>query len=229
MNWEQFWNNTASQTDNLSLQVGRSVNGVPADDKTLNEIIVHISTLLKIQNTDNVLDVCCGNGMLTTLLADKCKTIVGVDLSEKLIAEANQKNIKLNIVYQKANAVELDELFVENQFDKINLYFSFQYFENIEIATKLISSLLYVLKPGGSILLGDIPDYNKKYVFYNSFEKKFRLFVQNIKGTNTMGKFWNPSELESICKKLGASSQTLNEPTHLPYSHYRFDFLIKKS
>ena len=228
MNWEQFWNNTASKTDNLSLQVGRSVNGVPVDDKTLSDIITHISTLLKIQNTDNVLDVCCGNGMLTSLLADKCKTIVGIDLSEKLITEANQKNIKSNIIYQKANAIELDKLFTENQFDKINLYFSFQYFESIEIATKLISSLLYVLKPGGAILLGDIPDYNKKNVYYNTFEKKLRLFVQNIKGTNTMGKFWNPSELESICKKLGASSQILNEPTHLPYSHYRFDFLITK-
>lgn len=61
----------------------------PNQDKLFNNIYE------LVENNSTVLDVGCGTGRLSFRLADKCKKIVGVDLSQKNISVASS-NLKLN-------------------------------------------------------------------------------------------------------------------------------------
>ncbi|MCX6190438.1 MAG: hypothetical protein NTW54_12755, partial [Bacteroidetes bacterium] len=57
--------------------------------------------------------------------------------------------------------------------------------------------------------------------------KKLFYFKQKIMGTQSMGKFWSKKELDSICASLGVQGECLEQPTSMPYSYYRFDYLIR--
>jgi hypothetical protein len=43
-----------------------------------------------------------------------------------------------------------------------------------------------------------------------------------------MGKFWSEEEMNRICKSLGLKGEFMQQKSELPFSNYRFDYLIKK-
>ena len=86
MNWQEYWNHT-SQSNEVLAQVGRlNVN----QETAVQEAAERIVNLLNLQPEDRILDVCCGNGLLTSYIANKGYSITGVDLSEKLIENAKK-------------------------------------------------------------------------------------------------------------------------------------------
>lgn len=220
MNWEKFWNNVAISSNNELGQVLR--NDSKSIQLTVNNIVDH----LKIGSNDNVLDVCCGNGLITNKISKQCNSIIGVDISSELLEIASSKY--QNIDFVKSSAIELSNHFQEGQFDKIYLQFSLQYFDKSGQGEKVISEMLKVLKPRGKIFIGDIPNHQKKWNYYNSISKRFFYITSKLKGTNRMGKFWKKEELDSLCKTFNVNGLYINQEDILPYSHYRFDYLIQK-
>jgi hypothetical protein len=107
------------------------------------------------------------------------------------------------------------------------LQISFQYFDKKKEGEKVMSEMLKCLKPNGKIFIGDIPNHEHFSDFYNTFMKKLRFFKDNLLNKNNMGKFWEVTELDAICKKLGVKGTYLEQPKQLPYSHYRFDYIIQ--
>ena len=76
----------------------------------------NIEKIVSLAGKD-ILDVGCGNGRLTRLLAGKAKSVVGIDNDPKMIQDANsQKNLS-NITYQLMDAQELS--FPDRSFDVI--------------------------------------------------------------------------------------------------------------
>ncbi len=221
MNWKIFWNSVASQTDNVIAQVQRK------KDENLSLTINHIVRNLQLTKSSQVLDVCCGNGMITKGVALHVKSIVGIDQSENLIAVAKNKFHTNNSCYSVGDALALSKV-IQHQFDAIYVQFSFQYFDKKGQGEKLIAEMLRLLKPNGKIFIGDIPDYKKRFVFYNTLKKKFYLFTSKLKGTNPMGKFWKQQELDTICKHFNVKGIFLEQPKNLPNAWYRFDYLIEK-
>jgi ubiquinone/menaquinone biosynthesis C-methylase UbiE len=64
------------------------------------------------------LEACCGSGGLTFHLARRCRRVVGVDLSSKMIARAKKLQIKRkipNLHFQLGDVTKLDE--ADNSFD----------------------------------------------------------------------------------------------------------------
>lgn len=220
MNWEKFWDKSAKQSNDELSQVQRK------DNESLQLTIDNITNHLEVNNNDNVLDVCCGNGMITSSISNKCKSIVGVDLSSELIKKA--KNNYPEITFVKGGATELSSIYDKYQFDKIYLQFSFQYFDKKGQGEKVIKEMIQVLKPNGLLFIGDIPNHQKIWTYYNSFAKRFFYITSKLRGTNRMGKFWQKEELDTICKKLNVKGKFITQEEKLPYSHYRFDYLIQK-
>lgn len=220
MNWEKFWNNIAINSNDELDQVLRN------DFKSIQVTVNNITENLKIESSDTVLDVCCGNGLITNEISKKCKSITGVDISENLLNLAKTKYQHIDFV--KSSATGLTKHFEQNAFDKIYLQFSFQYFDKSGQGESVISEMLKILKPNGKIFIGDIPDYQKKWSYYNSISKRFFYLTSKFKGTNRMGKFWLNKELDSICISQKVNGMSLVQNNELPYSHYRFDYLIIK-
>ncbi|MGD8506656.1 MAG: class I SAM-dependent methyltransferase [Candidatus Bathyarchaeota archaeon] len=94
-----------------------------------------------------VLDLACGEGYNTRILARKNAKVTGVDLSEKMIESAKQEEEKekLDICYKVMNAADLRE-FSNNQFDLATCFMSLQDIRDFE---KAISEVARVLKYGG--------------------------------------------------------------------------------
>jgi 2-polyprenyl-3-methyl-5-hydroxy-6-metoxy-1,4-benzoquinol methylase len=123
---------------------------------------------------------------------------------------------------------DAQDFVVEGQFDKVVLYFSFQYFESREMGQRVIENLLKHAKPGAIILLGDVTDLRNFFSYYHSPKKLSQWLKQQVLGKNDMGKFWHPDELLKICETLGVKGQLIEQLSWQPYAGYRFDFLIEK-
>lgn len=223
MNWEAFWDKQA-HAHQPQLQVGRI--GLAGQEGIETRIAEHIATKLNLQADDVLLDVCCGNGMLTALLASKCKQALGVDLSAKLIEKAKTTHVAANLHFARANALQLSGL--GGKFTKINLYFSFQYFEDYETGRRVLAEMSSLLAPGGAIFIGDTPDARRWWAYYNEPLKWLRYMYQTWKGTEPMGKFWHPKAFQQMADELGLVVEIMAEPADLPYAWYRFDAVFHK-
>ena len=225
MDWKKFWNERG-QEENPFAQVAR----VGGKDEILDLIVEHIVKVLELKPDDVLLDVCCGNGLLTARLAKYCKKVVGVDLSEVLIGQAKVNYPDIDFICADALSLRYSNFqFIELPIDKINLYFSFQYFESFDDGKKVIDNLLTFVKTEGRILIGDIPDSIKFFEYYNTPLRILQLIKQTLQQKNTMGKFWSENELTLICSQLNIRGEKLVQPKSLPYAHYRMDWLITPS
>ena len=222
MNWKKYWD------DNATLYANNSIGQVQRKDIESTLLTAnHIVRVLDIKRVDDVMDVCCGNGILTHQIAKKCNQITGVDDSEKLLNIAKVNYNDLNISYVNCNALEISQSIDNKKFDKIYLQFSFQYFDKKKDGEKVISEMLKCLKPNGKIFIGDIPNHDNFFEFYGTFMKKLRYLKDRMLNKVSMGKFWKVSELDTICEILEVNGTYLEQPKQLPYSHYRFDYLIE--
>lgn len=215
--WKEFWAKASLETSRFS-QVQRA-------ESEIIPIISYLKETLSLQPTDSLLDVCCGNGLITKELSPFCQSVVGVDFSEQLILHANKEAPK-NVQYLVGDALALEQV-VDKRFDKIILHFSFQYF-NQKQGEEVIKSLANYLAPKGKIFLGDIPDANRFWSFYNTFWKRFFYFKQYLFGKPQMGVFWSSKALDKMAYSLGLNGVSLQQPSYLPHSHYRFDYLLEK-
>lgn len=94
-----------------------------------------------------VLDLACGEGYNTRILARKGAQVTGVDFSEKMmeLAEKEETKEKLGIHYLVADASDLSQL-PTNHFDIVTCFMSMQDIENLE---KAVAEVARVLKRGG--------------------------------------------------------------------------------
>lgn len=220
MNFANYWNQ-----QKYSLSPSVQVQRISSNEfKIFSERICEI---LKIKESDEVLDVCCGNGFITNIISKKCSKIIGVDFSEQLIEFATKNNSSDNTEYKVLDVLNLNQ-FIQQKFDKIYIEFSFQYFTTFEKGKALIEILLQKLNSGGMIYIGNIPDFSKRWNLYNTNLKKLFYVKSIIFDTNPNGKFWKEGELKKICKILSCNGQLIKQPSQLPYAHYRFDYLITK-
>lgn len=220
MQWQQFWDKQAEASD-ADQQVGR----ITRDGKAVAPEIIaaHIAQLLDLQADDKLLDVCCGNGALTHLLAKKAAFCSGVDLSPKQIELA--KNRYPAGDWHCLPAQEVTQL--SRQYHKIALYFSFQYFTRDAEALAVLQALKSVLLPGGRILLGDIPDAAHWWTYYGSWWARLRWLWHRLLSREDMGRFWRQIDLARLAQQAGLNIRFLAEPAELPFAWYRFDAILE--
>jgi len=211
--------------NSLKAQVGRGASN------DIDLIARDIVDKLEINATDVVLDACCGNGLITRKIARFCKEIHGVDFSNYLIKVASESN-ENNINYYLEDALNIDKIFYNKFFDKCYCYFSFQHF-NYNEGRKLIEILSNVAKPNGLILLGDIPDVRKKWIYYNNFPRKLLYLIKRMRQRfygherDPLGWWYHPDSIIEICSNLGIYCEILKQDERLPHAYFRFDVLIK--
>lgn len=225
MDWRAFWDQQAAVHEDPHAQVARMREGKASKQADLEEIAAYIREKLTLTEQDKVLDLCCGNGGLSQVLAQYCGHVTAVDFSAPHLEIARQKFPRENITHVQADARDLSIL-ADRNFDKINLYFSFQYFDTLEIGQEVMIQLAQRLVPGGKILIGDVPDAAKINIFYSSFLQRLRYRLARFRGRDQMGKFWKESEMKQIAAQAGLSIQQLQQPPDFLYQHYRVDYLL---
>jgi SAM-dependent methyltransferase len=100
-----------------------------------------------------VLDLCCGQGRHAVPLAQRGCDVVGVDLSEELLAvardTAQERGVPLTLARCDMRDVEFDA-----EFDAvINMFTAFGYFEDESENLRALRGVARALRPGGRFLL----------------------------------------------------------------------------
>ena len=142
-----------------------------ADKYTNNFQFVHqygsqVLELLAVRESMTVLDLGCGNGVLTKELADKNLKVIGMDASVDLIEKAKGSYPELNFMLGDATSFSLDE--------KVDAVFSNAVFHWIqENRQKAMAEHVYAaLKVGGQFVF-EMGGHGNNQKIHSALEKAF--------------------------------------------------------
>jgi len=204
-------------------QVKRTVNGKPVTQDQIDMIVEAVSNGLNLSQKDVLLDLCCGNGALTTYFFKKCNGGLGVDFSEYLIRIAKNNFIKT----KNENFLLQDILkFVENhhdteRFTKAICYGSIQYLDKRSVFKLLnyISDRFYNIK---SFFIGNIPDKEHMMHF---FENTYEEGIEDSPAS-PIGVWWSKEEFAQLAKSAGWIPNFSKMQKKFYSSHYRYDVIL---
>ncbi len=106
----------------------------------------------------NILDIGCGNGWFSNLLAtiSPQHQIIGLDVNVDELYQATEIFSQQNLIFAYGDIFKINTF--KKQFDCITLNGCIQYFSDLDL---LITTLKSFLKPHGEIHIIDSPFYNK--------------------------------------------------------------------
>ena len=118
----------------------------------------HILSLLELNSADRVLDLGCGTGVLTRMIADRLDSkvggvSVGIDAAAKMILVAGKKRGSGNCRFEVMAA---EDLSFENQsFDAVVSSLFFHHVP-LDLKEKALSESFRILRPGGRLIIADM-------------------------------------------------------------------------
>ena len=211
-------------TNNNQVNVGRTKNGNPISDEMWELTINHIKSQIELKETDDIIEFCCGNGMVLGELSKISKSAFGIDYSEKLLEQLN--NNYSDVKYDWSDVTKYD--LKDTIYDKMIMYFSAQHFDERELI-ELIKKMLNNLKGDGIILIGDIPDESKKWDYINTPEYKTDYFRRIVNKNPMIGNWYSKEWFLSLNHfLLDTEVVVVEQPEFMINSDWRFDVLIKK-
>ena len=225
--WKMYWD---EHVENVSgsdpfRQVLRVQNKQPLSEKLFVQIVSNILEKLELEANHSVLDLCCGNGLITTELAQHCSHVMGVDFCEDLV-EGLKGRAPHNVTASVGDIVKIK--FEPRTFHRILLAAALQHFSQAEVI-HIFRNVMHWLQPGGIILITDILDDRRIWNFYNSQEREDAYFQNIREDTPILGTWFNQVWLEKLARHAGFSHiQICEQPEQFLYSHYRFDMTCRK-
>jgi SAM-dependent methyltransferase len=211
--------------NDLLYQVGTTVSGNPISKTQHDEIIKSIVFGLDLKPDDILLDLCCGNGVITFDLAKIANNVIGIDSSQPYIDNAIKIKNHKNIAYYCDDILNFKKYIIDANINKAVFYAALAYFSKNEIV-----KILVLLKEAniGRIYIGSILDRNEKSKYFNTFKRKATYFIsQFIIGKNSgLGNWWSKKEIIKLAQQAGFSIEIIKQNSNIHTSHYRFDALL---
>src|SRR5262245_43007088 len=125
MEWKTFWNESPRVRDpDFCRQVGRTFNQVSYSDREIQLLVDRLLWCLKPSRDTTLLDLACGNGLITSRLSDNFKHITAVDFSRPLIEVARNNFARANVEYVVGDAIPLDG--IAGPYDRVLVSAAFQ-------------------------------------------------------------------------------------------------------
>lgn len=173
-----------------------------------HNLIVRKETFMRVFGkavscSKKILDVGCGSGIYSTLLANLGHDVTGVDYSEEMIKRAVEKSRGRVIRYEVANVYSLP--FQDCSFDVV---VSIGLFQHLTQAEKAITEITRVLKKDGVLLLMTLNALSIKHVLdtvilprnyylrtYHPYNIRSLLIKAGLNRTNIYGVFIFPKKL----------------------------------
>ena len=203
-------------------------------------IFIDIVKKLKLKKNDEFLDIGCGLGNLSDYFIKYCvKNKINLTLCD--IPEIIDIQKKKYSKFENINFLdkEFQNIKIKKKFNKILCYSVIQCVNDPKTFFKKILNILSI---EGKILIGDLPNINKKYRFLKSnFGKKFeekrinnKIEIKNMKTflkLTKQNKLINDEFINfiiSYSRKKNRNSIIMKQPIKLPFSHTREDVLIEE-
>jgi hypothetical protein len=184
---------------------------------------------LSLRGDDVLLEMCCGNGLLTLPLSIYVKQIFAFDFTEHLVETAikERKNDKIQYAVGDAKSDFFFNFEMTETPTKFLMNDSLGYFSPIEL-TQIIERITARTDHFLFYITG-VPNENLKWNFYNTDERKAEYLVGLASGDTTakgIGNWWKTEEFTRIAENLKISCVIENQEAHI--SNYRSNVLFKK-
>lgn len=231
MDWQTFWNDhpaAVAETDFL-VQVGHTIDGKPYDAAQFAAMVNQVRNGLDLGADDSLLDLCCGNGIVTRQLALHCRQATGSDFSAVLIERAITHHSAPNLRYRVLDtlALETAKFPDDGAFNRIGMYAALQHFQ-IHQLTPLLQGMLTHSAQGAIFFIGGILDQRRKDAFLDTAEKRKAYDDYRENGRDRLGTWWQPAELRAAAAGLGLVCEIDDCSSGRPGGHYRFDARLKR-
>jgi ubiquinone/menaquinone biosynthesis C-methylase UbiE len=210
--------------------------------KLEKKIAEEIRRKLELSKTDTLLEIGCGPGNLLDHLQNHVGSAVGIDHPNILRRAREKLGACPNIELYPGNWFDIS---IERTFDKILIYSVIHCLQSFNDLIYFLEKAIAVLRQGGRMLIGDIPNTNKMERFRQSnvfeiIEKEYRekaskskqygKIIENIfkkVDQNTL-KIDDELILKLVAKfrQQGLDAYLLNQDLKLPFGYTREDILI---
>ena len=173
--WDEIYTQTSSPVDPGFNITGwnSSYTGTPIPPEEMSEWVNSTVQRIRGLSARRVLEIGCGSGLLLFRLAPHCTQYHGTDLSQKAIdyLKANlahaPQSCRITLSQQSAEDFSGIE---EATFDVVILNSLVQYFPTIEYLMSVLEGAVKVVRPGGSIFIGDVRNFQLLESFHTSVQ-----------------------------------------------------------
>lgn len=204
-------------------QVKRTVNGKPVSQEQIDMIVAAVFDGLELAPDDVLLDLCCGNGALSTYFFDRCSGGLGVDTSQYLIDVAHShfmtspgRNFIVGDVVDFTRRNDKPE-----RFTKALCYGAICY-----LSRESVRELLHLLRTRFSMIerlfIGNIADTDRARIFYG---ERYRPGIELELGS-PIGLWWSAADFAAVAAEVGWRTEIRRMPAGYYAAHYRFDAVL---
>lgn len=232
----------ASKLDNFAEIAGR----YRFQKKAEQHLLCHLFHTLSLSPDDDVLDIGCGAGNLLIPISFFVHSITGVDHSN-LLAQI-KKRVPLDHDTITLVPGDFSTTKVPGTFSRILIYSVIHYLRDEEEMLAFIRKAATLLRPGGKMIIGDIPNKDMKTRFLSSEKgKAFALkwqkkIAQENKKNSAVQSSFAPLEnvplvaiddmlIEKILKmlnRLSLHARRVAEPETLAFCFTREDIIVER-
>jgi cyclopropane fatty-acyl-phospholipid synthase-like methyltransferase len=230
MDWRRYWEDFPARfgEEEFCKQVGRTAHGgKPTPEAELQIAIDQVQQGLGLCADDRLLDLCCGNGLLTQRLASDVSHVTGIDFSQVMVETARRHHQRPNTCFERGSVLDLAAALpnLEQPFTKACLLESLHYFGPHEFEAILIG-LSAVARGDAVFYFSGITDAAKQDLFYDTEERRRERARRLADGTDVMGHWWTRDELLDVAHRRGLECEFIPQDPRLNTAHYRFDLKL---
>lgn len=205
-------------------QVKRTVNGRPVGEDQIQMIVDAVTAGLDLHHEDVLLDLCCGNGALSTRLFALCQGGTGADFSAPLIQVAHLNfQAPPREMYFLSDVVEfLGQCAEPARFTKALCYGAFQYLAP-ERARVFLETLYLRFPNVQRIFIGNLPDKDRMEQFFRG--NAWRPGIENDPGS-PIGIWRAEQEFSVLSVDCGWRAEYRRMPAEFYAAGYRYDAIL---
>ncbi len=121
-------------------------------DAATAEVIDALQAWGLVAPSHDVFDLGCGIGRFATALAPKVRSVLGSDLSDRMVAEARRRNQQPNVRFLQGSGHDLAGVATRG-FDLVLAADVFPYLVEASLADRHIGEIARILRPGGTAVI----------------------------------------------------------------------------
>ena len=144
----------------------------------------------------DVLDIGCGGGLISELLAKKNANVTGIDENIYNIKQARE-HVKMSSIKIDYKNQSLDTFYKKNK-KKYDLILCLEVLEHVNDVKKTLDKISELMKPGGTLILSTINRNLKSLLFAKIFGEYVLNWIPV--GTHQFEKFLKPEEIVEFLK-----------------------------